>query len=86
MRGTRPPAVTPAMFKELFEDNRTGQLVLEHLVSRFSKNAVTDGGIDAVLKTYLRVGERRPIDYILTQINRANGVPDPQGEDDESQA
>lgn len=80
MRGTAAPDVTPAMYKELFEDNRTGELVLEHLVSMFSKSAVTDGGIDAVLKTYMRVGERRVLDHILRQINRAHGVPDTEGE------
>lgn len=80
-RGTTPPAVTPAMYLELFEQHPTGRLILEELVRLFSKSAVTDGGIDAVLKTYMRVGERRPIDYILTQINRANGAP-PEGEDD----
>jgi predicted TIM-barrel enzyme len=83
MRGTQAPAVTPAMFKEVFEDSRAGQIVLESLIQRFAQDAVTDGGIDAVLKTYQRTGQRRVLDYIVTQINRANNVPDTQGENDE---
>ncbi len=86
MRGTPAPEVTPATYKEVFEDSRAGQLVLENLVSVFTQDAVTAGGIDAVLKTYMRVGQRRVLDHILRQINRANGVPDPQGESDEPQA
>lgn len=82
MRGTTLPEVTPDMYREVFESSKAGQAVLEDLVAKFSKPAVTDGGIDAVLKTYMRVGERRPIDFIVTQINRAHGVPDPQGETD----
>jgi hypothetical protein len=81
-RGTPAPEVTPAMYKEVFEDGRTGQLVLEHLIQVFTEQAVTSGGIDAVLKTYQRMGQRRVLDFIITQINRAHGVPDPQGEDD----
>ena len=83
MRGTQPPAVTPAMYKEVFEDSRSGALVLDHLISVFTQQAVTDGGIDAVLKTYQRMGQRRVLDHIVNQINRANGVPEPQGESDD---
>ena len=81
MRGTPTPEITPAMFKELFEDHPTGRIVLEHLIVKFTRPAVTDGGIDAVLKTYLRQGTRMPLDYIVNQINRAHGVPI-QGETD----
>lgn len=82
-RGTPSPEVTPAMYLELFESNRTGQLVLEHLIQVFTQQAVTDGGIDAVLKTYQRMGQRRVLDHIVNQINRAQGVPETQGEDHE---
>lgn len=80
MRGTKPPAVTPLMYLELFEHHPTGRLILEDLIRKFSQPAVTTGGIDAVLKTYLRVGERRVLDHIVTQINRANGVPDTEAD------
>lgn len=81
MRGTPSPEVTPEMFKELFEDHPTGRIVLESLIVKFTRPAVTDGGIDAVLKTYLRQGARMPLDHIVSQINRAHGVTT-QGEAD----
>jgi hypothetical protein len=80
MRGTKAPDVTPAMYLELFEQHPTGRLVLEHLIQSFTQQAVTDGGIDAVLKTYQRMGQRRVLDHIIKQINRAQGVPDTQGD------
>ena len=84
MRGTTPPQVTPGMFREVFEQHPTGALILEHLIQRFTRPAVTEGGIDAVLKTYLRQGQRQPLDYILAQMNRANGVHT-EGETDDAQ-
>lgn len=83
MRGIKPPAITPEMFKEVFEDHPTGRLILDHLIVKFTRPAVTEGGIDAVLKTYLRQGTRMPFDYIVSQINRANGVTT-EGDDNES--
>lgn len=82
-RGTPAPAITPEMFKELFEDHPTWRIVLEHLIVKFTRPAVTEGGIDAVLKTYLRQGARMPLDYIVGQINRAHGVGTP-GEQNET--
>ena len=82
-RGTPTPAITPEMFKELFEEHPTGRIVLEHLIVKFTRPAVTEGGIDAVLKTYLRQGTRMPLDYIVGQINRAHGVGTP-GESNET--
>ena len=76
-RGTPTPAITPEMFRELFEEHPTGRVVLEHLIVKFTRPAVTEGGIDAVLKTYLRQGTRIPLDYIVGQINRAHGVGTP---------
>lgn len=82
-RGTKTPEITPEMFKEVFDEHPTGRIILEHLIVRFTRPAVTDGGIDAVLKTYLRQGCRMPLDHIINQINRANGVAPTQGESDE---
>lgn len=81
-RGTKPPEITPAMFKEVFEDHPTGRIILDHLVLKFARPPVTDGGIDAVLKTYMRMGQRAALDYIVNQINRANGVETTEGEAD----
>lgn len=68
---TRP---TPEDYKALFEDDRRGAAILEDLILRFIRPPVTEGGIDAVLKTFDRAGQRRPLDFITAMINRANGV------------
>lgn len=67
---------TPDDYRDLFEIDRRGQRILEDLIARFVRPAVTDGGIDAVLKTFERQGQRKPLDFIMQQINRANGAPD----------
>ncbi len=71
------PEQTDAMFKRVFEDHHEGRLVLEILIQRFARNAVTSGGIDAILKTYMQAGHREVLDHILLRINRASGVSDP---------
>lgn len=65
---------TPQDYAALFEDDRRGAAILEHLTRLFARPAVTTGGIDAVLQTYHRDGQRRVIEFIVTQINRAHGV------------
>ncbi|MCB2251798.1 hypothetical protein KTQ74_07830 [Pseudomonas chlororaphis] len=70
------PEQIDAMFKRVFEEHHEGRLVLELLVQRFSRNAVTVGGIDAILRTYQQSGHREVLDHILLRINRANGVQD----------
>jgi hypothetical protein len=67
---------TPDDYRDLFEIDRRGQRILEDLIARFVRPSVTDGGIDAVLKTFERQGQRKPLDFIMQQINRANGAPD----------
>lgn len=67
---------TPDDYRDLFEVDRRGQRILDDLIARFVRPAVTDGGIDAVLKTFERQGQRKPLDFIMQQINRANGAPD----------
>lgn len=69
------------MFKRVFEQHAEGVIVLEHLIQRFTKSAVTVGGIDAVLRTYLQAGHREVLDHILLRINRANGVNDQPDEE-----
>lgn len=71
---TEPRRITAAEYKALFEDDTRGAAILEDLIARFVRPAVTDGGIDAVLKTYERNGQRKPLDFIAAMINRANGV------------
>lgn len=68
------PEQTDAMFKRVFEDHHEGRIVLELLIQRFARNAVTTGGIDAILKTYMQAGNREVLDHVLLRVNRANGV------------
>lgn len=74
---------TPADYKMVFEDHRVGAAILEDMILLFSKPAVLEGGIDAAIKTYHRLGERAVVDHIVRQINLANSVPvDNPPEDD----
>lgn len=70
------------MFKRVFEDHHEGRMCLELLIQRFARNAVTTGGIDAVLKTYQQDGSRKVLDHIMNQINIANGL---RGSGDDNQ-
>lgn len=67
---------TPNTYADIFEDDTRGAAILEDLVRRFSRPTVTKGGIDAVLETYHRAGQRSVVDWIVAQINRAHGVDD----------
>lgn len=69
-----PHIPTPQEYAALFEHDARGVAILEHLIQVFARPPVVDGGIDAVLKTYERGGQRKVLDFINNQINRANGV------------
>ena len=71
---------TPRDYAALFEDDKRGAAILEHLTLTFARPAVVKGGIDAVLETYQRDGQRRVLEFIVSQINRAHGV-DPNEEE-----
>lgn len=70
------------MFKRVFEQHAEGRIVLDALIGRFARNAVTVGGIDAILTTYQQSGARMVLDHILLRINRANGVRDPNTQEE----
>jgi hypothetical protein len=77
------PDQLPALYRDVFDVDRRGAAILEDLVRRFGHAKVhTDGGIDAVLKTYRAAARREVLDYIALQINRANGVDDQPPEGD----
>ncbi|BBP82449.1 hypothetical protein PHLH8_20910 [Pseudomonas sp. Pc102] len=69
------------LFKRVFEDHHEGRIALEILINRFARNAVTVGGIDAILKTYIQAGNREVLDHILLRIDRANGAHVTEEED-----
>jgi hypothetical protein len=72
----------PQEYLELFETDRRGARILEDLILRFSQPPVVAGGIDAVLKTYLRIGQTEVVNYIVRQINKANNVQVNEEEND----
>jgi hypothetical protein len=74
MSQSRQTTVSPDLYRQIFEVDKRGAALLEDLIKRFSQPAVTDGGIDAVLKTYERMGSTKVVQFIVGQINRANGV------------
>lgn len=60
------------LYRQIFEIDQRGAAIFEDLVQRFSQPAVVEGGIDAVIKTYHRMGEHAVIQHIVRQINIAN--------------
>lgn len=75
------------LYRDIFEVDTRGAAIFEDLYRRFASKAKvhTAGGIDAVLKTYQDAAHREVIEYIVTMVNRGNGVddsPTPQGDDD----
>lgn len=70
------PETRADLYHQIFEVDKRGAAILEDLVTMFSKTACTEGGIDAVLKTYLRMGENNVVQHIVRQINIANRVDD----------
>lgn len=61
-------------YADLFEVDRRGVRILEDLILRFVHPSVSKGGIDAILQTYDRMGQRKPLDFIMSQINRSHGI------------
>lgn len=68
------PEQLAELYRQIFEVDKRGQILLEDLVTRFSKPAVTTGGIDAILKTFTNQGENNVVQFIVRQINRANNI------------
>lgn len=67
-----------ALYHDLFELDARGQTIFDDLYARFAGSAKvhTDGGIDAVLKTYRTAAHREVIEYIVRCVNRHRGVND----------
>lgn len=66
------------VYRDIFEVDARGVAIFEDLYRRFASKAKvhTAGGIDAVLKTYQDAAHREVIEYIVTMVNRGNGVDD----------
>ena len=70
-----PEQLDPGIYARIFDENRDGANILEELTRRFARPAKLEGGIDAVLATYHRDGQRSVLEFIVNRINQANGVP-----------
>lgn len=68
---TRPDA---AAYARVFEGHHEGALILEDLTRRFGGAMFVKGGEEGRRETDYRLGRRAVLDFILGQINRANGV------------
>lgn len=71
---------TPDLYKQVFEDDRRGAAILEHLTRMFASKVYVPGGHEADRETCYRAGKRDVVEFIVTQINRASGVQDPNEE------
>lgn len=71
--GAAPQAADPQDYQIIFE-SPAGQLVLDELVRRFCGSVYVPGGQDGERETCFRSGRREVVEFILRQINRANGV------------
>ena len=76
-----------AAYQAVFEVNKLGILVFEDLYKRFAARARvhTDGGIDAVLKTYKDAAQRDVLEHIVKRINRHNGINDQESDNVQAQ-
>jgi hypothetical protein len=83
----QPPENLAQLYRDILEHDARGQVLMEDLYQRFAAHGKvhTDGGIDAVLKTYRASAHREVIEYITRQINRGNGVNESQPEEDPQQ-
>jgi hypothetical protein len=75
-----------AMYARVFEGHAEGALVLEDLTRRFGGNLFVKGGEEGRRQTDHNLGKRYVLDFILGQINLANGAAPPDEEDDSQPA
>ncbi|HEL6460725.1 TPA: hypothetical protein U6L22_005080 [Klebsiella pneumoniae] len=68
--------VSPADYKRIFEEMPGGAEVLGEITRRFGREAYVKGGTEGDRETCYRSGQRSVLDFILMQINRADGVND----------
>ncbi|HBW4777184.1 MULTISPECIES: hypothetical protein [Raoultella] len=68
--------VSPADYKRIFEEMPGGAEVLDEITRRFGREAYVKGGTEGDRETCYRAGQRSVLDFILMQINRADGVND----------
>ncbi|HAT1601334.1 TPA: hypothetical protein MAO08_003208 [Klebsiella pneumoniae] len=67
---------TPEDYRRIFEEMPGGPQVMEELTRRFGREAYVKGGTEGDRETCYRAGQRSVLDFILMQINKADGVND----------
>lgn len=73
------------LYRDIFESDRRGAVILEDLHMRFGRvNVHTDGGIDAVLKTFKSGAQAAVVGYIHNRIAQASGLTPINPEDPRS--
>lgn len=81
----RPPDLLPPdAYVRVFEHLPDGAQILDELTRVFVRPAKTSGGIDAVLETFRRDGQRSVIEWIVNRINQARGLPTEEGDNDDA--
>lgn len=83
MKPDRSPEQLAQLFADVFEADKRGAAVLEHLIARFMA-APRGEGLDRLVNMVETQGRRQVLDYILHQINRAHGVDDGPASTDEA--
>ncbi len=78
-----PQALDPSVYARVFEASAEGPLILEELVSRFGGNPYVRGGLEGDRETAYRAGRNAVVNFILSRINAANGVPTTEESNDE---
>lgn len=68
--------VSPVDYKRIFEEMPGSAEVLDEITRRFGREAYVKGGTEGDRETCYRAGQRSVLDFILMQINRADGVND----------
>lgn len=63
---------TPDLYRVVFELNVNGQRVLEDLTKRFNRHAFVSDSQGGERETCRRLGQSEPVNFILSQINKAN--------------
>jgi hypothetical protein len=81
--GAAPLVATAAEYRTCFEMSKAGELVLQDLVNRFCGSTYVRGGLEAQRETDFRSGRREVVEFILRQINSANGADTVQPPDEE---
>lgn len=63
---------TPDLYRVVFELDVNGQRVLEDLTKRFNRHAFVSDSQGGERETCRRLGQSEPVNFILSQINKAN--------------